>query len=87
MDYPRAEGALSLRWPVVQVFFMDVAEAARPCEEAGVDVWPEAGEKAARLGFAHRRPFILGNDGRYDHRLNAFFGACPTAAATASTLT
>ncbi|MGH9225797.1 MAG: tyrosine-type recombinase/integrase [Acidimicrobiales bacterium] len=31
-----------------------------------------------RLGFGHRRPFILGEDGGYDYRLNAFFGACPT---------
>lgn len=57
---------------------MDVAGAARPCVEARVEAWPEAGEKAARLGVAQRRPFILGNGGRYDHRLNAFFGACPT---------
>jgi len=57
---------------------MDVAGAGRPCEEAGVDAWPEAGEKAVRLGFGHRRPFILDEDGSYDHRLNAFFGACAT---------
>lgn len=57
---------------------MNVAASARACEEAGVACWPEAGEKAARLGFAHRRPFLLGFDGGYDHRLNAFFGACST---------
>lgn len=78
MDYPRSEGGQSLRLPVVQVFFMDVAEAARPCDEAGIPAWPDAGEKAVRLGFAHRRPFILGDDGGYDRRLNAFFGACST---------
>lgn len=57
---------------------MEVAEAGRSCHEVDVDPWPEASEKAMRLGFAHRRPFILGIDGAYDHRLNAFFGACPT---------
>jgi len=62
----------------VQVFFMDVAASARVCEEAGVAAWPEAGIQAARLGFAQRRPFLLGDDGGYDHRLNAFFGACST---------
>ncbi len=78
MDYPRSEGGQSLPLPVVQVYFMDVAEAARPCEEAGVAGWPEAGEQAMRLGFAARRPFLLGDDGAFDHRLNSFFRACPT---------
>ena len=78
MDYPRAEGGHYLWSTTVQVFFMDVAEAVRPCEETGLDAWPEAGESSVRLGFGHRRPFILGDDGSYDHRLNAFFGACAT---------
>ena len=78
MDYPRAEDGQSLCWAGVHVFFMDVAEAARPCEEAGLGAWPEAAETAARLGFANGRPFILGDAGSYDHRLNAFFAACPT---------
>lgn len=78
MDYPRAEGGQSVCWRSVQMFFMDVAEAVRSVDEVGVAAWPDGGEKAVRLGFARRRPFILGDDGGYDHRLNAFFGACPT---------
>ena len=61
----------------MQVFFMDVAEATRACDKAGLPAWPEAGELAARLGFAQRRPFVLDVDGGFDERLNAFFRACP----------
>lgn len=57
---------------------MDVEQAGRVLDEAGVAAWPEAGEKAARLGFAQRRPFLLEDGGGYDYRLNAFFSACPT---------
>jgi site-specific recombinase XerD len=33
---------------------------------------------AETLGLADGMPFILGNDGSYDHNLNRFFRACPT---------
>lgn len=57
---------------------MDVGQAGRVLDEAGLAAWTEAGQKAATLGFARRRPFLLDDDGGYDHRLNAFFRACPT---------
>ncbi|MDP8929650.1 MAG: site-specific integrase, partial [Actinomycetota bacterium] len=55
-----------------------LAGAARPCDDTRVAAWPSAGEKAVRLGFAHRRPFLLDDDGGYDQRLNSFFRARPT---------
>src|SRR5579875_613575 len=46
--------------------------------EEGADLCAAAIAAAHRSGLSGRIPFILGDDGSYDHDLNRFLRACPT---------
>lgn len=63
-----------------QIFFADIAALRRSVKVDGVVHALSADEvtTAENLGLVDGMPFILGDDGSYDHDLNRFFRACPT---------
>jgi site-specific recombinase XerD len=63
-----------------QLHFTDLAALRRPAIVHGVahELSAEMIAAAEGLGLVDGMPFILGDDGSYDHDLNRFFRACPT---------
>lgn len=63
-----------------QLFFTDLAALKMPAIVEGVVEQLTAEEIAAAedFGLVEGMPFILGEDGSYDHNLNRFFRAAPT---------
>nr|WP_172691079.1 MULTISPECIES: site-specific integrase [Rhizobium/Agrobacterium group]ASK43680.1 integrase [Agrobacterium radiobacter]ASK43810.1 integrase [Rhizobium rhizogenes] len=62
------------------LYFTDLTALRRPALVDGVphELSEEVIEAAERFGLVDGMPFILGDDGSYDHDLNRFFRACPT---------
>jgi site-specific recombinase XerD len=65
---------------VPQLFFTDLSALQQPVTVNGVAhaLSADAVKAAETLGLVDGMPFILGDDGSYDHDLNRFFRACPT---------
>jgi hypothetical protein len=63
-----------------QLFFTDLAALKMPAVVDGVVDQLTTAEIAAMesFGLVEGMPFILGEDGSYDHDLNRFFRAAPT---------
>ena len=63
-----------------QLFFTDLSALSRSAMIDGVTDALSADEIAAasNIGLVEGMPFILGDDGTYDHHLNRFFRTCPT---------
>ena len=63
-----------------QLCFTDLSSLSRTAKLDGLTLALSAEEQAgaAALGLVEGMPFILGDDGSYDHHLNRFFRACPT---------
>ena len=63
-----------------QLYFTDLRALCRPAIVDGVshDLPAEIIVTAEAVGLVDGMPFILGDDGSYDHNLNRFFRACPT---------
>ena len=63
-----------------QLYFTDLRALRRPAIVASVshELPFEIIATAATFGLVDGMPFILGDDGSYDHDLNRFFRACPT---------
>jgi hypothetical protein len=69
-----AEGGL-----IPELHFTDLAPLREPAEAGeDADLRAAAIAVARRSGLSDGIPFILGDDGGYDHDLNCFFRACPT---------
>jgi site-specific recombinase XerD len=66
--------------PLPQLCFTDLSSFSRTAKRDGLPLALTAEEQAgaAFLGLVDGMPFILGDDGSYDHHLNRFFRACPT---------
>jgi site-specific recombinase XerD len=63
-----------------QLYFTDLSTLRQSVTVDGVVHILSVAEVAAaeKLGLADGMPFILGDNGNYDHDLNRFFRACPT---------
>lgn len=63
-----------------QLYFTDLSSFSRTAKPDDLPLALTAEEQAgaAALGLVDGMPFILGDDGSYDHHLNRFFRACPT---------
>lgn len=63
-----------------QLCFTDLSSLSRTAKRDGLTLALSADELAGAttLGLVEGMPFILGDDGSYDHHLNRFFRACPT---------
>ena len=63
-----------------QLCFTDLSSLSKTAKLDGLTLALSADELAgaAALGLVEGMPFILGDDGSYDHHLNRFFRACPT---------
>lgn len=63
-----------------QLFTTDLGVLSRPVFIDGVvhQLPPSAIAVARQTGLSDGIPFILGDDGAYEHELNRFFRACPT---------
>jgi site-specific recombinase XerD len=63
-----------------QLFVTDMGALRRPLIIDGRDVPIVADvlDSAVRCGLTDGMPFILGDDGEYEHDVNRFFRACPT---------
>jgi len=68
------------RSPIAQLFFTDPASLHRTATIDGVVHGLTAEEIAAAetLGLVEGMPFVLRDDGGYDHQLNRFLRSCPT---------
>ncbi|HEV7335847.1 MAG TPA: tyrosine-type recombinase/integrase, partial [Bosea sp. (in: a-proteobacteria)] len=68
---------------VPELYFTDLVALREPTTFDGVSHQPllSAGEHAGDLGLIDGIPFILDDDGSYDHHLNRFFRECPTMGA------
>src|SRR6266851_9710009 len=63
-----------------QLYFTDLRALRRPAivDSVSHELPFEIIATAATSGLVDGMPFILGDDGSYDHDLNRFFRACPT---------
>jgi site-specific recombinase XerD len=63
-----------------QLYFTDLGALRRPVIVDGVthELPAKTIATAESFGLVDGMPFILGDDGSYDHDLNRFFRACPT---------
>jgi len=63
-----------------QLYFTDLRALRRPAivDSVSLELPFEIIATAATFGLIDGMPFILGDDGSYDHDLNRFFRACPT---------
>ncbi len=63
-----------------QLYFTDLRALRRPAivDSVSHELPFEIIATAATFGLVDGMPFILGDDGSYDHDLNRFFRACPT---------
>lgn len=63
-----------------QLYFTDLGALRRAVIVDGIthELSDEAIEATESFGLVDGMPFILGQDGSYDHDLNRFFRACPT---------
>jgi site-specific recombinase XerD len=66
--------------PLPQLCFTDLSSLSKTAKRDDLPLALTAEEQvgAAALGLVDGMPFILGDDGSYDHHLNHFFRACPT---------
>jgi hypothetical protein len=63
-----------------QLYFTDLRALRRPAivDSVSHELPFEIIATPATFGLVDGMPFILGDDGSYDHDLNRFFRACPT---------
>lgn len=63
-----------------KLYFTDLSSLSKTANLNGLSLAlsPEERMAASRLGLVEGMPFILGDDGSYDHQVNRFFRACPT---------
>lgn len=63
-----------------KLYFTDPSSVSRTARLNGLTLAlsPEEQAAASHLGLVEGMPFILGDDGSYDHQINRFFRACPT---------
>ena len=63
-----------------QLCFTELSSVSRTAKRGNLTLALSAKEQAgaAAIGLVEGMPFILGDDGSYDHHLNCFFRACPT---------
>ena len=75
-----AKISLPIGGPLPQLCFTDLSSLSRTAKRDGLTLALSAEEQAsaAALGLVEGMPFIIGDDGSYDHHLNRFFRACPT---------
>lgn len=77
---PPRQIIVARRLPIPQLFITDPSSLLRTAVIDGVVQGLTAEEIAAaeRVGLIEGMPFILRDDGTYDHRLNRFLRSCPT---------
>jgi hypothetical protein len=75
-----AKISLLIGGPLPQLCFTDLSSVSRTAKRGNLTLALSAKEQAgaAAIGLVEGMPFILGDDGSYDHHLNCFFRACPT---------
>lgn len=63
-----------------KLYFTDLSSLSKTANLNGLTLAlsPEERVAAPSLGLVEGMPFILGDDGDYDHQINRFFRACPT---------
>ena len=63
-----------------KLYFTDLSSLSKTANLNGRTpaLSPEERAAATSLGLVEGMPFILGEDGGYDHQINRFFRACPT---------
>lgn len=68
---------------MAELYFTDLAALREPATFDGMCYQPllSASVPADTVGVIDGMPFILGDDGSYDHHLNRFFRECPTMGA------
>ncbi|WP_458732691.1 tyrosine-type recombinase/integrase [Sphingobium xenophagum] len=77
---PPRQNIVARRLPIPQLFFTDPSSLHHTAIIDGVvhGLSPEEVAAAETCGLVEGMPFILRDDGTYDHHLNNFFRSCPT---------